>query len=316
MYGTTAMTVIKLMRPQDWAKNLFVLIPVVFWIAARRSETETLPYGEVIALTALTFIAFCLVASAVYCFNDAFDAEKDRTHPVKRRRPVASGAISPAGAMVTGACSALLGLACGWFAGLGVLVVLLIYLFLQILYNGGAKYMVLVDVVVIAMGFVLRAAAGAFAIENQLSIWLLLCVFFLCLYLGFVKRLCDRTSAARESDTDWKSPAGYDSIMELNWLLGVSAVLSVMMYLTYALSAHARELFGIGASGIALLTPLVLIVMHRFYRRASEGLSDSPLQALVSDRMVQIGVFFYFAGVIACLYSPMVRNLLENLLIT
>ena len=91
MYGTTAMTVIKLMRPQDWAKNLFVLIPVVFGIAARRSETETLPYGEVIALTALTFIAFCLVASAVYCFNDAFDAEKDHALLNAERACRASG---------------------------------------------------------------------------------------------------------------------------------------------------------------------------------------------------------------------------------
>jgi len=302
------------MRPQDWTKNLFVLIPIIFWMASMGERPEAASNVQPIFLTFLTFSAFCLVASAVYCFNDAFDAEKDRTHPVKRRRPVASGAISPSGAMVIGTISGLVGLVIAGFAGFGVLVVLLIYLGLQVAYNGGAKYVVLVDVVVIALGFVLRAAAGAFAIDDRLSIWLLLCVFFLCLFLGFTKRLCDHNAAAREKDSEWSSPAGYDDVLELNWLLGVSAVLSIMMYLTYALSNHTYMLFGSGAFGIALLTPLVLIVMHRFYRRASSGLSDSPMQALLEDRVVQIGVLLYCLGVLTCLYSETVRGLLGDLL--
>ena len=155
------MTALRLMRPQDWTKNLFVLIPIIFWMASMGVRPETASNVQPIFLTFLTFAAFCLVASAVYCFNDAFDAEKDRTHPVKRRRPVASGAISPSGAMVIGTISGLIGLVIAGFAGFGVLVVLLIYLGLQVAYNGGAKYVVLVDVVVIALGFVLRAAAGA-----------------------------------------------------------------------------------------------------------------------------------------------------------
>ena len=301
------------MRPQDWTKNLFVLIPIIFWLGTGDGAETTTDYRPVV-LAVLAFAAFCLVASAVYCFNDAFDAEKDRTHPVKRLRPVASGAISPRGAMMVGLVSGLCGLGIAAFAGFGVLVVLLIYLVLQVAYNGGAKYVVLVDVVVIALGFALRAAAGAFAIDDQLSIWLLLCVFFLCLFLGFTKRLCDHSSAAREPDSNWKSPAGYDDIMELNWLLAVSAVLSIMMYLTYALSTHTYQLFGSGAYGIALLTP-VLIAMQRFYRRALKGQSDSPMQALLQDRVVQIGVALYCVGVLASLCSQTVRGLLGELLI-
>jgi decaprenyl-phosphate phosphoribosyltransferase len=309
------MPVLKLMRVQDWMKNLFVLLPIVFWLAAPRSETAELTDGEVIRLAVIAFIAFSLVASAVYCFNDALDAEKDRTHPVKRLRPVASGEITRFAAFCIGTVLGILGLGLGFAADFGVFVVLVIYLLLQVFYNGGAKYVVLVDVVVIAIGFVLRAAAGAFAIEDRISIWLLLCVFFLCLYLGFIKRLCDHRSAERAEASDWKSPAGYDSRMELNWLLGVSAVLSIMMYLTYALSLHAAELFGAGASGIALLTPLVLIVMHRFFRRADEGLSDSPLDAITSDRIVQVGALLYVLGILACLYSTAVRGLLADVLI-
>jgi decaprenyl-phosphate phosphoribosyltransferase len=309
------MNAIKLMRPQDWTKNLFVLIPVIFWIAARPEGAEDVSYPQVIWLTALTFASFCFAASSVYCFNDVIDAEKDRTHPVKRNRPVASGAISSGGAMVLGVVLACVGLFCGWLVGSGVLVVLAIYLGLQVLYNLKAKYVPLVDVVVIALGFVLRAAAGALAIDDRLSIWLILCVFFLCLFLGFVKRLCDRTTAELEENNDWRSPAGYDSLPELNWLLGVTTVLSIMTYLSYALSPHANSLFGSGALGIALLTPLVLIVMHRFYRRAASGRSDSPLDALVSDRVVQIGVSLYVAGVLLCLYSTAVREFLTTLLV-
>lgn len=309
------MALLKLMRVQDWVKNLFVLLPILFWLATPRTGADDLPVADAIVLAGLAFLAFSLVSSAVYCVNDALDAEKDRTHPVKRNRPVASGRISPGTAMGLGGLLAVVGLGLGVLAGGGVAVVLGVYLALQVLYNAGAKYVVLVDVVVIALGFSLRAAAGALAIDDRISIWLLLCVFFLCLYLGFIKRLCDHSSAAREADTDWKSPAGYDSRLELNWLLAVSAVLGIMMYLTYALSQHAATLFGAGASGIALLTPLVLIVMHRFYRRADEGLSDSPLHAIVSDRIVQGGVVLYFVGVIACLYSSAVRDLLTRLLV-
>ena len=309
------MPVLKLMRVQDWVKNLFVLLPIVFWLASPESKEGELSAGEVVGLAIIAFFAFSLVASAVYCFNDALDAEKDRTHPVKRLRPVASGALSRSMAFGIGTVLGILGLVLGLVAGFGVFVVLVIYLVLQVLYNGGAKYLVLVDVVVIAIGFVLRAAAGAFAIEDRISIWLLLCVFFLCLYLGFIKRLCDHSSAERDQASNWQSPAGYDSRMELNWFLAVSAVLSIMMYLTYALSGHAADLFGAGATGIALLTPLVLIVMHRFYRRADEGLSDSPLHAITCDRVVQVGVFFYVLGVLACLYVPAVRELLSSVLI-
>lgn len=309
------MDVIRLMRPQDWVKNLFVLLPILFWMAAPKTEADDLSYISALWLTLLTFVAFCLVASAVYSFNDALDAKKDRTHPVKRLRPVASGAISPGSAMRIGTLLGIVGLVIGWTTGFGVFTVLVLYLLMQVCYNGGAKYVVLVDVVVIAVGFVMRAAAGAFAIESRLSIWLLLCVFFLCLYLGFIKRLCDFASARRDRASEWRSPAGYDNRLELNWLLGVSAVMSVMMYLTYALSPHATHLFGARAAGIALLTPLVIIVMHRFYRRANEGLSDSPLNAVLDDRVVQVGMLLYFLGVIASLYIPAVGEVLGKLLI-
>ena len=298
----------RLMRPGDWVKNVFVLLALVF--------SERLFELAAIVPPVLTFVAFCLLASGFYALNDVLDEKADRAHPVKRHRPVASGAVSKRAAIVLGAVLIALGLAGGYFVNLSVGVTLTLYAVMQVAYNGLLKRVLLVDVVTLAVGFGLRAAAGAVAIEGvRLSIWLLLCVFFLCLYLGFVKRLCDIASAERAGDGDWKSPAGYDSRIELNWLLGVSAVLAIVTYLMYALSSHAHAIFGPRSMGFALLSPLVLIAIHRFYRRASTGTSDSALAALREDRGVQASVVLYAAGVLATLYLPFVESILEKLFV-
>ena len=297
----------RLMRPGDWVKNVFILPALVF--------SEKLSDVRAIVPTVLTFVAFCLLSSGFYALNDVLDAKADRAHPVKRHRPVASGAVSERAAIVLGAVLIVLGLSGGYFVNLSVGVTLTLYAVMQAAYNGLLKRVLLVDVVTLAVGFGLRAAAGAVAIEVKLSIWLLLCVFFLCLYLGFVKRLCDIASAERAGDGNWKSPAGYDSRIELNWLLGVSAVLAIVTYLMYALSGHAQTLFGSRSLGFALLSPLVLIAIHRFYRRASTGTSDSALTALREDRGVLVSVVLYGAGVLATLYLPFVGDILEKLFV-
>ena len=307
------MNYIRLMRPFDWVKNVFVLLPIVFWLGGEGAAAGT--FSSIWWPGFCALLGFCLLASAVYSFNDAVDAEKDRLHPIKRLRPVASGAISPASAMVFGTVLAVCAFALGSLVSVNLAGIFGLYALLQLCYNLGLKYVVLVDVVAVALGFVLRSIAGAYAIDIKLSVWLLLCVFFLCLYLGFIKRFCDLSSAAKATDSDWKSRAGYDSPLELNLLLGMSFVLSTMMYVTYALSTHAQQIFGARSMGFALLTPLVLIVMHRFYRNASEGRSDSPLVAILSDRIIQLGSFLFAAGILACLYVPGVEQVLQKLFV-
>lgn len=296
---------IRVMRTGDWAKNVFVLPAVVF--SERLSEPEAMGHA------ALAFAAFCLLSSGFYALNDVVDRESDRRHPIKRHRPVASGAVSPKSATILGLSCAAMGLALGWVVNLPLVAVLLTYAVLQILYNALLKRVLLVDVVTIAIGFSLRAAAGAVAIDVQMSIWLLLCVFFLCLYLGFIKRLCDISSATKAQDSSWRPAAPYDNPSELNWLLGVSAVLAVVAYLMYTLSDWAWERFGAGSFGLALLTPLVLIAIHRFYRRASKGTSDSPLAALRQDRAVLVSVVLFVLGVLGSLYLEIVPIILDTL---
>ena len=302
---------LRLMRPGDWTKNSFVLLAFIFWLAnAVRTQQTDAATGKVTA-AALAFAAFCLVASGFYAINDALDAEKDRSHPVKCRRPVASGAISVGAAIGFGALLVAASIAVALSVSKALVAAIALYAVLQVTYNGGLKRVAVVDVLTIATGFALRAAAGAVAIEVQISPWLVLCVFFLCLFLGWTKRMCDLVSAERAGSA-WKCSADYRGRDELQWLLGVSAVVTVLMYLSYTLSAHTWQLYGPRAYGLAMLTPLVLLAIHRFWRRANDGSSDSPLDALRSDRIVLASIVLFFALLGVVMFVPAADDVLNR----
>jgi 4-hydroxybenzoate polyprenyltransferase len=188
------------------------------------------------------------------------------------------------------------------------------YALLQAGYNLTLKRRAYLDVATIALGFTLRAVVGAVAIDVRISVWLVLCVFFLTLFLGFVKRTCDLMAAQREGG-GWRQRAGYGDEQELQFLLAISACMAVLMYLLYTLSDHAKGLYGAGAAGLALLTPFVLLVVYRFYRRARRGLSDSPLEVLRTDRTALAGMLCFVVGTWASLYWPPAKLWLERLFI-
>jgi len=215
---------IRLLRPADWVKNVFVLVPIVFWLpgAGRGTEAGVVQAKGVSEL--LAFAAFCLAASGWYCINDALDAAEDRLHPIKRRRPVASGQVSTATAVVLGAVISLAALGAAAAVNAAVVWAVVMYVALQVFYNIGLKRLIFVDAATIATGFCVRAVAGALAIDVPVSIWLVLCVFFLTLYLAFIKRMCDLSSSRRAGSADWRPRAGYGDAGELNWLLSISGV--------------------------------------------------------------------------------------------
>lgn len=305
------LAILRLMRPGDWTKNSFVLLAFIFW-AANAVRTETVDAVLARGLDALVaFAAFSLAASGFYAINDAIDADKDRQHPVKSRRPVASGAVSRGFAVGLGIVLEACAIALAATLSKALVAAVGLYAVLQVLYNLKLKRIPVVDVTTIATGFALRAAAGAAAIDVRISVWLVLCVFFLCLYLGFIKRMCDLVSAERAA-SGWKPAADYRGMAELEWLLGISAVMTVLMYLSYTLSDHAQSLFGPRATGLALLTPLVLIAIHRFWRRAHAGTSDSPLDALRSDGIVLAAIVLFVALLGVVLFVPQASVALES----
>ena len=303
------------MRPGDWTKNSFVLLAFIFWAAnaVRTEGTDEVVSRGLDALRA--FAAFSLAASGFYAINDAIDAEKDRQHPVKSRRPVASGAVSRGFAVGLGVVLEACALALAATLSKELVAAVALYGVLQLFYNLKLKRIPVVDVTTIATGFALRAAAGAVAIDVRISVWLVLCVFFLCLYLGFIKRMCDLVSAER-AQSAWKPSADYRGRDELQWLLGISAVMTVLMYLSYTLSDHAQSLFGPRATGLALLAPLVLIAIHRFWRRANEGSSDSPLDALRSDGVVLSAILLFVALLGVVLFVPQAATALDGVFLS
>lgn len=303
--------ILRLARPGDWTKNSFVLLAFIFWAANAVRTGDTSAVGPKALCAALAFAAFCLVASGFYAINDAIDAEKDRGHPVKCRRPVASGAVSRGAAVALGAVLVVAALATALSVSKALMAAIAFYAVLQVAYNLGLKRIAVVDVMTIATGFALRAAAGAVAIEVQTSPWLVLCVFFLCLFLGCTKRMCDLVSAERAGSA-WRCSAEYRGRDELQWLLGVSAVVTTLMYLSYTLSAHTWALYGPRAYGLAMLTPVVLLAIHRFWRRANDGSSDSPLDALRNDRVVLGSIVLFFAMLGVVMFVPQAADVLNR----
>ncbi len=300
--------VLRLMRPGDWVKNLFVLVPPLFWMAGEGRDASSAEMHAALVAVVLAVVAFSMAGSGFYALNDAFDAPEDRLHPVKRKRPVASGAVSVRTAMLLGAGLIVGGVFVSYAANDRVMAVVILYVALQMAYNIRLKRVRLVDVATVATGFVLRAVAGAAAIGIPVSIWLVVVVFVLTLFLGFVKRLSDLRVAeharARGEGTEWKPRAGYTSSEDLNWLLTVTGTSTLLTYLMYTLSAHTRQIFGSRALGFALLTPFVLVIIHRMYWRANSGLSENPVTVLREDRGAAVAAVLYVLGVVAFLYWP------------
>ena len=177
---------LRLLRPVDWVKNVFVLPALVFSLP--RMVQDGVELMPALWATLAAVAGFCATASGFYAINDALDVTSDRKHPVKCRRPIASGAISVRTGLAVGVLLPALSILTAFSIDVGLGWILLAYGMLQVLYNLGLKRCHGLDVMVLAGGFTLRAAAGAAAIDRPISVWLLLEVFFLTLFLAFIKR--------------------------------------------------------------------------------------------------------------------------------
>jgi 4-hydroxybenzoate polyprenyltransferase len=261
------------MRPHQWTKNIFVLAPLVY----ARKATD--PAYVQLALQAT--LAFCLISSSVYLFNDLRDEEADRSHPKKKNRPLPSGRLSRFAATV----SALGLLLAGGGLALGVnenfLLVVLGYLLQNILYTLWLKRVVLVDVFLIANGFVLRAAGGALALDVTLSEWLLLCTITLSLFLGFAKRRSELMELGEEAPRHREILGEYD-LAFLDQMISISASITV---LAYALTTRSPEVIArVGTNRLIYTTPLVFYGIFRYlYLLHIKRGGPDPARTLLQD---------------------------------
>ena len=266
------------MRPRQWTKNLLLFAGIIF--AAKLGDP-----GRWVAAVA-AFVAYCAASSAAYLVNDVRDAESDRLHPVKRSRPVARGDLSPRSALVLAGALSLAALSLAGALGPWSLACLAAFVGLQAAYSLGLKTLELVDVLAIAGLFVLRAAAGAIAVDVRISQWLLLCTFLLALFLALAKRRAELglEGVRARATLDGYTPALVDQ------LLGIVAAATIAAYAGYTLAAHDTRWL------IATL-PLVVHGLFRYllllHRR---GLGEEPETLLVEDLPLLVTVAAWAAA--------------------
>ncbi|MFW6133671.1 MAG: UbiA prenyltransferase family protein [Planctomycetota bacterium] len=304
------------LRPGHWIKNAFVLAPVLF---AQRF-TEPLTWGVALAAAA----AFCLLSSATYLINDVVDRKRDAAHPRKRHRPVASGRLSVPAAVTAGVLLYAAGLTvaaaltvrtlgAGPLGGMGLMFWTLCYVALSTVYSFWLKSRAIVDVIVIALGFVLRAMAGASAIAVPISPWLVVCTFTLCLFIALTKRRSElETGGAVEAAASRPAHRGYTRD-DLEHMLTVSTALAILTYSLYCLAPRTVGPGGVGSAHLVWTIPLVVYGMFR-YNRATRRTGADPVSVLLRDRVIWAVMIVYAvvtAVVIRYGSAPAVRDVLD-----
>ena len=294
-HKTTIIDILKALRPNQWTKNAVVLAAFVFafW---DKSQGLTLQAGLIKIIPAV--IIFCIVSSGIYIINDIRDIESDRSHPNKRYRPIAAGKIAIKTAWLMAAILLTGGLISAWILSVPFFSVVSIYVIMQIIYSAGLKHVALVDVFVIATGFVLRAIAGAVVLDVKISPWLLICTFILALFLALCKRRHEIISLKSEDDTaQRKSLNSYDERL-LDQLISISAGATIVFYSIYTLWPDTIEKFGTNALGATI--PFVIFGIFRYLDLAyRQEKGDRPDKILLSDIPIMATVALYGITVIA-----------------
>ena len=283
----TARDLVQLLRPHHWVKNGFVLAGLLF------GHAWDLPGYAVAALAAT--LAFCLASSAVYAFNDAHDARHDREHPDKNARPVARGAISPGAARAIAAGLALASLALAAWTGWRVAAMVAAYLALNSAYSLGLKRVPVLDVFMIAAGFMLRLLAGTWGIDIEPSRWLLACGFLLTLFLGFAKRRAELERLAEDA-------AQHRPVLEsysLAFLDKAVFACVVGMVVTYALYTVAETTVALhDTEDLIWSLPWVLLGSFRYlFRLHFRGGGGDPAQELLRDPLLAAAALGWVATV-------------------
>ncbi|HTN94499.1 MAG TPA: decaprenyl-phosphate phosphoribosyltransferase [Gallionella sp.] len=243
----------RLMRPHQWVKNAFVFTGLLFGHAWHDAALVT--------RAVIAFIAFCLVSSAVYTLNDIVDLEQDKLHPKKSKRPLSSGAVSITAAIVLAALLAVSGLALGYRASQTVLVILLGYVLMNIAYSLRLKHVVILDVFIIATGFMLRILAGTLGIGIAPSQWLLLCGLMVTLFLGFTKRRAEIIALSEDKTSHRRVLEHYSPVL-LDKMIGITAAGLIMSYSLYTMSADTIRIHG--TANLIYTVPFVMYGVFRY----------------------------------------------------
>lgn len=291
-----AVSLLLSLRPGQWTKNLLVFAPLIF--AVKLFDPPS------VARAAASFVVFCALSSVIYLFNDVMDRETDRRHPLKRFRPIAAGDVSVtlalAAAFVLGAAALSAAYALGWHFGL----VSTLYVALQAFYSGPLKHIVIIDVLTIAIGFVLRAVAGAVVLDVEISHWLFVCTILLALFLALAKRRHELVLLA-DGATSHRPILGEYSAYLLDQMIGVVTASTLIAYIFYTISPETQQKFGTEWLGLTIPFPLYGIFRYLYLVHRREG-GGSPSDLLLNDRPLLACVTLWVVAVVLIVYHPFV----------
>ena len=284
-----------LIRPKQWAKNVFVLLPMFF--GRQLTDPATLQSSL------LVFAAFSFIASSVYCINDLIDVEADRQHPVKCKRPIASGAVSRKQAWLLTVVMALLSAATVLTLSSHiwqVLAVLAGYYLLNIAYCTRLKNYAIIDVCVIAFGFVLRILAGGVATGISVSRWLVLMTFLLTLFLSLAKRRDDVLRMNATGKAPRKNTIRYN-LTFINQAITITASVTTVCYIMYCVSPEVVAAFG--TPNLYLTTIFVIIGLLRYIQLAVvDEQSGDPTKIVWKDRFTQLVILAWLFAFLFLIY--------------
>ncbi len=295
---------LRLMRPIQWVKNVFV-VPLIF--------SKNLFNVSLFSQSFLTFLSFCMAASSIYIVNDIADRKLDIIHPVKKTRPIASGEVSIGAGLVTSAVLLILSfllLSLGRVP-LGSWLAISTYVVVNLFYSFALKKVVLIDVFVIAVGFILRILAGGYAIDVKISSWLIMTTLFIAIFLGIAKRRSEFVQMeGSSSETARKVLADYDLSL-IDQILSVSAASVIITYALYTVSERTVHAFGTEA--LIFTTIFVVYGIFRYlYLIHKMGLGENPTGVILADKPMIINIVFYVMSLVAIIYKQELIHIISK----
>ena len=293
MTNHTWFLIFKTMRPRQWTKNLLVFAALIF--------SQNLFNTPMLRDSTIAFVIFCLLSGSVYTLNDLLDIKQDRLHPKKSKRPLASGKLKPAAAVIAGLLLVILSLANAFWLNTNFGLIALSYFILQIAYSTILKHVVILDVLAVSIGFVLRAIAGAEVIDVPISSWLLVCTILLALFLSLGKRRHEILLLEENAVNHRKILYEYSPGL-LDQMISVVTASTVVAYALYTMSAETITKFQ--TDNLKYTIPFVLYGIFRYLyliHQRSEG--GSPEKILLNDKPLLINIILYLTTVWLFTYS-------------
>ncbi|MCL5266529.1 MAG: decaprenyl-phosphate phosphoribosyltransferase [Bacteroidetes bacterium] len=284
------------MRPIQWVKNVFVVVPLIF--------SKNLFNVSLFSQSFLTFLSFCMAASSIYIVNDIADRKLDTVHPVKKKRPIASGEVSAGAGLATSVALMIISfllLSLGKVS-LGSWLAISAYVVVNLFYSFALKKVVLIDVFVIAVGFILRILAGGYAIDVKISSWLIMTTLFIAIFLGIAKRRGEFVQMeGSSSEMARKVLADYDLSL-IDQILSVSAASVIIAYALYTVSERTVHAFGTEA--LIFTTIFVVYGIFRYlFLIHKMGLGENPTGVILADKPMIINIVFYVISLVAIIYK-------------